>query len=105
MSASDAVSRFGIARSIHRTLAHIFAAQTSELPSVEPVELRIAQRVGAVPFGYDLGDDGIPPVPREPEQVVIEEMQSLLAAGWTLAAIAEEMTERTVPTKTWQSMR
>ena len=59
-------------------------------------------RVGAVPYGYDLADDGRTLVPNESEQTVIGEMKAMRARGWTLEAVAEELTER-VPTKTKRS--
>ena len=59
-------------------------------------------RVGAVPYGFDLADDGRTLVPNESEQTVIGEMKAMRARGWTLEAVAEELTER-VPTKTKRS--
>ena len=63
------------------------------------------QRVGAVPFGFDLARDGTMLTPNAAEQAVITDMQAMRAKGWTLEAIAEELTERGVPTKTGRSLR
>ncbi|MHC4695333.1 MAG: recombinase family protein [Planctomycetota bacterium] len=61
------------------------------------------QRVGSVPYGFDLGQDGISLVPNESEQVVIEDIKAMRAGGMTLKGIASELTDRGVPTKTGRS--
>ena len=63
------------------------------------------QRIGAIPYGYDLADDGVTLTPNESEQSIIAEMKAMRAKGWTLEAVAEELTERGVPTKTGKSGR
>ncbi len=62
-------------------------------------------RIGAVPYGFDLADDGKALVAKPSEQAVVDQMKALRAKGWTLEAIAEELTERGVPTKTRRSNR
>ncbi len=62
-------------------------------------------RFGAVPYGFDLADDGKALVARASEQAVVDQMKALRAKAWTLEAIAEELTERGVPTKTKRSDR
>jgi DNA invertase Pin-like site-specific DNA recombinase len=49
------------------------------------------QRVGTVPFGYDLAADGITLVENENETRIIELINSLRTKGYTLRAIAAEM--------------
>lgn len=61
------------------------------------------QRVGAIPYGYDLAADGSTLVPSPLELEVIADMRTMRARGWTLEAVAEELTERGVPTKTGKS--
>ncbi len=61
------------------------------------------QRIGSVPYGYDLGPDGAKLVPNEAEQAVIAEIQAWRSARWTLEQIADELTTRSVPTKTGKS--
>ncbi len=61
------------------------------------------QRIGAVPFGLDLADDGTTLIPNEREHTVIGEMQTMKASSMTLREIAFAMTERGVPTKTGKS--
>ena len=61
------------------------------------------QRVGAVPFGYDLADDGTTLIPNDWEQAVIGDMRTMKASGGTLREIATALTERGVPTKTGKS--
>ena len=58
------------------------------------------QRIGTIPYGSDLADDGRGLVANDAEQAVIVDMQTLRARGWTLEAIAEELNELCVPTKT-----
>ena len=63
------------------------------------------QRVGTVPYGFDLGDDGTTLVPNESEQSVIRNIRTMREAGKTLKAIANALTERRIPTKTGKSAR
>lgn len=58
------------------------------------------QLVGAVPFGFDLEDDGVSLTPNQHEQEIIETIQALRNRGLSLRAIAQELTERGIPTKT-----
>lgn len=63
------------------------------------------QRVGAVPYGFDLGDDDTTLLPNATEQKAIQEIHAARRAGKTLKAIANGLTERGVPTKTGKSQR
>ncbi len=54
-----------------------------------------------MPLRFD--DDGNTLSPNDAEQVVIADMQAMRAKGWTLEAIAEELTELRVPTKMGRS--
>jgi DNA invertase Pin-like site-specific DNA recombinase len=63
------------------------------------------QRVGAVPFGFDLADDGTTLIPNEREKTIIGDMRSMRASGMTLRRIALALTERGVPTKTGKASR
>ena len=58
------------------------------------------QRVGAIPYGYDLATDGNTLVPNEVEQAVIRELQVLRARGERLRQIARTLNSRALPTKT-----
>lgn len=49
------------------------------------------QRVGTVPFGYQLGPDGVSLVAHLDEQRVSRLLRELREAGYTLAAIADEL--------------
>ncbi len=58
------------------------------------------QRTGTVPYGYDLGPDGKTLISNEFEQEMISQMREMRSVKrWTLEAIAEELTERGIPTK------
>jgi len=61
------------------------------------------QRIGTVPYGYDLADDGTTLIPNDAEQAVIADIQSRRAEGWTLERIADALTDLGVPTKTGKS--
>ena len=61
------------------------------------------QRVGAVPYGFDVADDGVTLVPNESEKVVIQDIRAMRGQGMVLAKIADELTARGVPTKTGKS--
>ncbi len=64
------------------------------------------QRVGTVPYGHDLLDDGVTLIENPAEQQVIRDIRAMRANGMTLQKIAAELTRRCVPTKTgrtrWQ---
>ena len=63
------------------------------------------QRIGSVPYGFNLGDDGTTLEPNESEQSVVQDIRAMREAGKTLKAIAEALTERGVSTKTGKSSR
>ena len=58
------------------------------------------QRVGRVPFGFNLAADGINLTRNEAEQIVLVEIGQLRSEGHTLTRIAQTLTERGIPTKT-----
>jgi site-specific DNA recombinase len=61
------------------------------------------QRVGTIPYGFDLGLDGATLVPSEAEQAIIAEIRTMRAAGMKLEPIAAALTDRAVATKTGRS--
>ena len=63
------------------------------------------QRIGTVPYGYDLGPDGASLIPNESERAVIAEIRAMRRLGMKLQSIAKELTRREVPTKTCRSTR
>jgi len=63
------------------------------------------QRIGTVPYGFNLSHDGTTLIPNESEQAIIAEIRSWRAQRWTLARIAGALTRRNVPTKTGRSER
>ena len=64
------------------------------------------QRVGTVPYGLDLADDGMTLVANDTEQEIIRDIQALRAAGKTFPKIAAELKRRGIVTKSgkpaWQ---
>jgi len=56
------------------------------------------ERTGTVPFGYDLADNGIDLVPNATQQEALALIAELRAAGLSLRDIANELTDRAIPT-------
>lgn len=57
------------------------------------------ERVGTVPFGFDLAGDGVSLVENEAEQRIIKIIDELHAQGESLRTIARRLTEMQAPTK------
>lgn len=57
------------------------------------------ERVGKVPYGFDLAADGVQLVPNAAEQRVLELIAQLRQKGYTLRDIADELTRRGIPSK------
>ena len=57
------------------------------------------QRVGSIPYGFDLADDGTTLVENDSEQGVLALIESLREDGFSLRAIADELSARGIPTK------
>ncbi len=58
------------------------------------------QRIGTVPYGFDLADDRSTLIPNDAEQAVIEEIRAMRKGGSKLQEIADTLTDRGVLTKT-----
>ena len=61
------------------------------------------QRVGAIPFGYDLDSDETTLLLNEKEQGIILRINQMRRQGLTLKAIASTLTREGIPTKTGKS--
>jgi site-specific DNA recombinase len=61
------------------------------------------ERVGTVPYGYILGADGVTLHESADEQSIINTIRELRAAGESMRAIADELTNRGVVTKSGES--
>lgn len=57
------------------------------------------ERVGKVPFGFDLAADGVSLVPNEEEQRACQIVRQLRESGLSLRAIAQELNTRGISTK------
>lgn len=57
------------------------------------------ERIGTVPFGFDLAANGADLVPNAAEQSVLDLVNDLRAAGQSMRTIAAELTHRGIPTK------
>jgi len=56
-------------------------------------------RVGQIPFGSDLLEDGKTLVPNVREQAVIEQLEALRESGMSYQRIADDLNQKNVPTK------
>ncbi len=63
------------------------------------------QRVGTVPYGFDLASDCTTLVPCEAEQAVIRNIRAMRSSGSTLQRIAVTLRKRRRPTKTGKSAK
>lgn len=63
------------------------------------------QRVGAVPYGFDLDVDGSTLIPNDDEQAIVADIGAMRGDGWTLNRIVTKLTKRGVKTKTGKSRR
>jgi len=60
---------------------------------------RKGERIGDIPYGWQLADDRVALLPVESEQTTIREIRAMRKRGKSYRAIAEELTRRAVPTK------
>ena len=63
------------------------------------------QRVGSVPFGFDLASDGRTLIENDTEQAILQDIRNMRADGKKLQEIAATLTEAGIPTKTGLSAR
>jgi len=59
----------------------------------------LGERIGEIPFGWQLGADGVALVENAAEQAILADIRELRAAGWTYRAIAAELSARGIVTK------
>ena len=69
----------------------LIAARTKAALAVKKAK---GERAGTIPYGYQLGDDGVQLVPHEGEQAVVATIRGLRAEGLSLRAIAAELDAR-----------
>lgn len=63
------------------------------------------ERVGKVPYGFDLAEDGVNLVANPAEQRVLSLVASLRRSGYSLRAIADELNKRGIPSKSGQQWK
>lgn len=98
LDTSSAAGRFVV--TILAALAQMEREQIGERTSAAMSHMkRQGLRVGSIPFGFDLGQDGRTLVPNKREQAIIAEVRQLLASGWSRRRIATELNRRNIPTK------
>ena len=61
------------------------------------------QRIGTIPYGFDLDPDGSTLTPNEAEQRTIGDIRAMRKRGVVLTKIARQLTARGVATKTGKS--
>ena len=80
-----------------------FKILATDLSSVVLSRAKLAlyepQRVGTVPYGFDLGDDGGTLVENADEQRIIRDIRDLRVSGKSYRRIARVLTERGIATK------
>jgi len=100
----------GVTGLILRTMTDVFAQVERETirtrtRSALQVKKSKAERVGAIPYGYRLAEDGIHLIESEREQRIIALVQSLRADKLSLRAIVARLNGESVTTRTgnvWQ---
>lgn len=100
----------GVTGLILRTMTDLFAQVERETirtrtRSALQVKKSKAERVGAIPYGYRLAEDGKHLIENEREQRIIALVQSLRTDGLSLRAIVARLNEQSVTTRTgnvWQ---
>jgi site-specific DNA recombinase len=60
------------------------------------------ERIGTVPFGYRLAEDGIHLVPESTEQATLRRLRSMKTRGLPWRVIAEQFNEEGIPTRNGQ---
>ena len=61
------------------------------------------ERIGTVPYGFDLAADGVSLVPNDGEQRVLTIVAELRENGYSMRAIAEQLEKRGFKTKAGKS--
>jgi site-specific DNA recombinase len=88
---------------VFRMLAVLAEFERDQISERTTVAMRHKQasneRVGKVPFGFDLASDGISLVPNENEKAIVGLIRQLRADGESLRAIAAELNRRQITTK------
>ncbi len=57
------------------------------------------ERVGTVPYGFDLANDGVQLVPNADEQKAVKRIREMRDMGLSLRKIADRLNEYQIPTK------
>ncbi len=55
--------------------------------------------MGTIPYGFDLDPDGQTLIANKTEQAVLTEMREKRSQGWALQRIADDLSDRGIPTK------
>lgn len=63
------------------------------------------ERVGKVPYGFDLAVDGVNLVANPHEQQALQLIESLRDSGYSLRAIANELNQRGIPSKSGKAWK
>ena len=58
-----------------------------------------SQRVGMIPSGFHLDDDGRMLIPNETEQAVLADIREKRSQGWALQRIADDLSDRGITTQ------
>jgi DNA invertase Pin-like site-specific DNA recombinase len=97
-------------RMVYRLMANLSEYERDQIAERTKAALqqkkRKGERVGTVPYGWELAADGVQLVEVAEEQAVLAIVRELRAAGMSMRTIAEELTKRGIQTKkggaTWK---
>jgi DNA invertase Pin-like site-specific DNA recombinase len=97
-------------RMVYRLMANLSEYERDQIAERTKAALqqkkRQGERVGTVPYGWELAADGVQLVEVAEEQAVLAIVRELRSAGLSMRTIAEELTKRGIQTKkggsTWK---
>jgi DNA invertase Pin-like site-specific DNA recombinase len=97
-------------RMVYRLMANLSEYERDQIAERTKAALqqkkRKGERVGTVPYGWELAADGVQLVEVAEEQAVLAIVRELRSAGLSMRTIAEELTKRGIQTKkggsTWK---
>jgi DNA invertase Pin-like site-specific DNA recombinase len=90
-------------RMVYRLMANLSEYERDQIAertrSALQLKKRRGERVGTIPYGWELAADGVALVEVKIEQEVLKLVRELRLAGLSMRGIASELTKRGVPTK------
>jgi DNA invertase Pin-like site-specific DNA recombinase len=108
--AGEGTGEEGISGMMQRGMFDLFAQLEREMirtrtKSALGIKKARGERVGQIPYGYCLSDDGVHLTPTANEQKIIAEVLALRKSGLSIRSIVAAMNEKRIPSRTgnqWQ---